>query len=159
MSVQLVKEYLKQWDFDKKVKEFEVSSATVELAAQAVGVIPARIAKTLSFKVDEGYVLIVTAGDAKIDNKKYKEFFHTKAKMLTAEEVVEFTGHAIGGVCPFAIENPNVKVYLDDSMKRFEIVYPAAGSSSSAVELTLPELEVSSGSLAWINVCKGWNEE
>lgn len=159
MSVQLVKEYLKQWDFDKKVKEFEVSSATVELAAQAVGVIPARIAKTLSFKVDEGCVLIVTAGDAKIDNKKYKEFFHTKAKMLTAEEVVEFTGHAIGGVCPFAIENPNVKVYLDDSMKRFEIVYPAAGSSSSAVELTLPELEVSSGSLAWINVCKGWNEE
>ena len=159
MSVQLVKEYLKQWDFDKKVKEFEVSSATVELAAQAVGVIPARIAKTLSFKVDEGCVLIVTAGDAKIDNKKYKEFFHTKAKMLTAEEVVEFTGHAIGGVCPFAIENPNVKVYLDDSMKRFEIVYPAAGSSSSAVELTLPELEVSSESLAWINVCKGWNEE
>ena len=159
MSVQLVKEYLKQWDFDKKVKEFEVSSATVELAAQAVGVIPARIAKTLSFKVDEGCVLIVTAGDAKIDNKKYKEFFHTKAKMLTAEEVVEFTGHAIGGVCPFAIENPNVKVYLDDSMKRFEIVYPAAGSSSSAVELTLPELEVSSGSVAWINVCKGWNEE
>lgn len=159
MSVQLVKEYLKQWDFDKKVKEFEVSSATVELAAQAVGVIPARIAKTLSFKVDEGCVLIVTAGDAKIDNKKYKEFFHTKAKMLTAEEVVEFTGHAIGGVCPFAIENPNVKVYLDDSMKRFEIVYPAAGSSSSAVELTLPELEVSSGSLAWIDVCKGWNEE
>ena len=159
MSVQLVKEYLKQWDFDKKVKEFEVSSATVELAAQAVGVIPARIAKTLSFKVDEGCVLIVTAGDAKIDNKKYKEFFHTKAKMLTAEEVVEFTGHAIGGVCPFAIENPNVKVYLDDSMKRFEIVYPAAGSSSSAVELTLPELEISSGSLAWINVCKGWNEE
>ena len=159
MSVQLVKEYLKQWDFDKKVKEFEVSSATVELAAQAVGVIPARIAKTLSFKVDEGCVLIVTAGDAKIDNKKYKEFFHTKAKMLTAEEVVEFTGHAIGGVCPFAIENPNVKVYLDDSMKRFDIVYPAAGSSSSAVELTLPELEISSGSLAWINVCKGWNEE
>ena len=159
MSVQLVKEYLKQWDFDKKVKEFEVSSATVELAAQAVGVIPARIAKTLSFKIDEGCVLIVTAGDAKIDNKKYKEFFHTKAKMLTAEEVVEFTGHAIGGVCPFAIENPNVKVYLDDSMKRFEIVYPAAGSSSSAVELTLPELEVSSGSLAWIDVCKGWNEE
>ena len=159
MSVQLVKEYLKQWDFDKKVKEFEVSSATVELAAQAVGVIPARIAKTLSFKIDAGCVLIVTAGDAKIDNKKYKEFFHTKAKMLTAEEVVEFTGHAIGGVCPFAIENPNVKVYLDDSMKRFEIVYPAAGSSSSAVELTLPELEVSSGSLAWIDVCKGWNEE
>ena len=159
MSVQLVKEYLKQWDFDKKVKEFEVSSATVELAAQAVGVIPARIAKTLSFKVDEGCVLIVTAGDAKIDNKKYKEFFHTKAKMLTAEEVVEFTGHAIGGVCPFAIENPNVKVYLDDSMKRFDIVYPAAGSSSSAVELTLPELELSSGSLAWIDVCKGWNEE
>ena len=159
MSVQLVKEYLKQWDFDKKVKEFDESSATVELAAHAVGVIPARIAKTLSFKVEDSCILIVTAGDAKIDNKKYKEFFHTKAKMLTAEEVVAFTGHAIGGVCPFALTNSNVKVYLDDSMKRFEIVYPAAGSSSSAVELTLPELELASGSLAWIDVCKGWNEE
>jgi len=159
MSVQLVKEYLKQWDFDKKVKEFDESSATVELAAHAVGVIPARIAKTLSFKAEDECILIVTAGDAKIDNKKYKEFFHTKAKMLTAEEVVAFTGHAIGGVCPFAVSNPNVKVYLDDSMKRFEIVYPAAGSSSSAVELTLPELELASGSLAWIDVCKGWNEE
>lgn len=159
MSVQLVKEYLKQWDFDRKVKEFDESSATVELAAHAVGVIPARIAKTLSFKVEDACILIVTAGDAKIDNKKYKEFFHTKAKMLTAEEVVAFTGHAIGGVCPFAITNPNVKVYLDNSMKRFEIVYPAAGSGSSAVELTLPELETASGALAWIDVCKGWNEE
>lgn len=159
MSVQLVKEYLKQWSFENKVKEFDESSATVELAAHAVGVIPARIAKTLSFKVEDTCILIVTAGDAKIDNKKFKEFFHTKAKMLTAEEVVEFTGHAIGGVCPFAIINPNVKVYLDVSMKRFEIVYPAAGSSSSAVELTLPELEMASASLAWIDVCKGWNEE
>ena len=126
----------------------------MELAAHAVGVIPARIAKTLSFKVEDSCILIVTAGDAKIDNKKFKEFFHTKAKMLTAEEVVEFTGHAIGGVCPFAITNPNVKVYLDVSMKRFEIVYPAAGSSNSAIKLTLAELEKYSNYVKWVNVTK-----
>lgn len=159
MSVQAVKEYLKQWNFDTKVMEFDESSATVELAAHAVGVIPARITKTLSFKVNDSCVLIAAAGDAKIDNKKYKECFHTKAKMLTPEEVVEFTGHAIGGVCPFAIKNPDVKVYLDVSLKRFDVVYPAAGSRSSAVALTLPELEQASGYEAWIDVCKGWQEE
>lgn len=158
MSVAIVKEYLKQWNFDEKVKEFDESSATVELAAHAVGVIPARITKTLSFKIEDSCVLIATAGDTKIDNKKYKDYFHTKAKMLTPEEVVEFTGHNIGGVCPFAITNPNVKVYLDVSMKRFDVVYPAAGSSSSAVELTLPELEKSSNYIEWIDVCKGWQE-
>lgn len=158
MSVAIVKEYLKQWNYDEKVKEFDESSATVELAAHAVGVIPARITKTLSFKVEDSCVLIATAGDTKIDNKKYKDYFHTKAKMLTPEEVVEFTGHNIGGVCPFAITNPNVRVYLDVSMKRFDVVYPAAGSSSSAVELTLPELEKSSNYIEWIDVCKGWQE-
>lgn len=158
MSVAIVREYLKQWNYDEKVKEFDESSATVELAAHAVGVIPARITKTLSFKVEDSCVLIATAGDTKIDNKKYKDYFHAKAKMLTPEEVVEFTGHNIGGVCPFAITNPKVKVYLDVSMKRFDVVYPAAGSSSSAVELTLPELEKSSNYISWIDVCKGWQE-
>ena len=159
MSIEIVREYFRPLGLEEKIMEFDVSSATVELAAHAVGCEPARIAKTLSFKVNEEAILIVTAGDAKIDNRKYKDKFGKKALMLTAEEVVSMIGHAIGGVCPFALENPNVKVYLDDSMKRFEIVYPAAGSSSSAVELTLPELELSSKSLAWIDVCKGWNEE
>ena len=159
MSVQKVRDYLKQFGLDGKIHEFQESSATVELAAQAVGVIPARIAKTLSFKAGEDCILICAAGDAKIDNKKFKECFHTKAKMLTPEEVVSYTGHAIGGVCPFALEDPKVKVYLDVSMKRFEVVYPAAGSASSAVELTLPELEKASGSAGWIDVCKGWQEE
>ncbi len=159
MSVQAVKEYLKQWNYDTKVKEFDESSATVELAAHAVGVIPARITKTLSFKVGDSCILIAVAGDAKIDNKKYKEYFHTKAKMLTAEEVVEFTGHAIGGVCPFAVKDPGVKTYMDVSMKRFDIVYPAAGSSSSAVELTIPELETASNYVEWVDVCKGWQED
>ena len=158
MSVQKVRDYLKQFDLDEKIQEFQDSSATVELAAQAVGVIPARIAKTLSFKVDEKCVLICAAGDAKIDNKKYKECFHTKAKMLTPEEVVAFTGHAIGGVCPFALTNSDTKVYLDESLKRFDVVYPAAGNASSAVALTLDELEKASGSAGWIDVCKGWQE-
>ena len=154
MSVQLVKEYLKQWDFDKKVKEFEVSSATVELAAQAVGVIPARIAKTLSFYIDESPILIVTAGDAKIDNKKYKTFFGAKAKMLSFDEVEEKIGHAVGGVCPFGI-NEGVKVYLDESIKRFPTVFPACGSSNSAIELTPDELEKYSAHFSqWIDVCK-----
>lgn len=159
MSVQIVRDYLKQWNYEDKIQEFDESSATVELAAHAVGVIPAQIAKTLSFKVDDACVLIVAAGDAKIDNHKYKQYFHTKAKMLTPEEVIDFTEHAIGGVCPFAVDRSRVKVYLDVSMKRFDIMYPAAGSSSSAVKLTIPELETCSGYEEWIDVCKGWQEE
>ena len=157
MSIQLVREYFRPLGREQDILEFQVSSATVELAAQAVGVIPARIAKTLSFLVEDGCVLIVTAGDAKIDNAKFKAFFHTKAKMLTPEQVTAFTGHAIGGVCPFG--NPEgVRTYLDVSMQRFATVFPAAGSSNSAIELTCQELEQYSNSLAWIDVCKGWQD-
>ncbi len=154
MSITAVKEYLKQFNLDSKVEEFSQSSATVELAAKAAGVIPARIAKTLSFKVGDGAVLIVTCGDTKIDNSKYKAQFHTKAKMLTPDEVIEFTGHAVGGVCPFAVTNENVITYLDESMKRFDIMLPAAGSSNSCVWLTLEELEKASKAAGWIDVCK-----
>lgn len=154
MSIAAVKEYLKQFNLDSKVEEFSQSSATVELAAKAAGVIPARIAKTLSFKVGDGAVLIVTCGDTKIDNSKYKAQFHTKAKMLTPDEVIEFTGHAVGGVCPFAVTNENVTTYLDESMKRFDIMLPAAGSSNSCVRLTLEELEKASKAAGWIDVCK-----
>ena len=158
MSIELVRSYFRPLGREQDILEFEVSSATVELAAQAVGVIPARIAKTLSFLVDDACVLIVAAGDAKIDNPKFKAMFHTKAKMLTPEQVTQYTGHAIGGVCPFG--NPaGVKTYLDVSLRRFDTVYPAAGSSNSAIELTCPELEQYSGSLGWVDVCKGWQEE
>ena len=143
---------------EDRVLEFDVSSATVELAAVAVGVIPARIAKTLSFKLADRCVLIVAAGDAKVDNRRYKDFFHIKAKMLTHEEAAELIGHAVGGVCPFAV-NEGVQIYLDESLKRFETVFPACGSSSSAIELTLNELERFSGSFGWIDVCKGWRED
>lgn len=154
MSVDSVRKYLKEFGLEEKVKEFEVSSATVELAAEAAGVIPARIAKTLSFKVGDEAVLIVAAGDAKIDNRKYKDQFKTKAKMLTPEEVIEYTGHAIGGVCPFDIRDERVTTYLDISMKRFDTMLPAAGSSSSCVVLTLEELERASQAAGWIDVCK-----
>lgn len=154
MSVDHVREYLKAYGLDGKIKEFDVSSATVELAAEAAGVVPARIAKTLSFKVGEGAVLIVAAGDAKIDNRKYKDQFGTKARMLTPEEVIAYTGHAVGGVCPFDIQDERVKTYLDVSMKRFDVMLPAAGSSSSCVVLTLEELERSSRAEGWIDVCK-----
>ncbi len=158
MSIERVREYFRSQGREQDILEFPVSSATVELAAQAVGVIPARIAKTLSFLVEDGCVLVVAAGDAKVDNSKYKAFFHTKAKMLPPEQAVEMTGHAVGGVCPFA--NPQgVKTYLDVSLQRFDTVFPAAGSSNSAIELTCPELEQYSGSLAWIDVCKGWQAE
>ena len=157
MSIDRVRAYFRPLGREQDSLEFPVSSATVELAAQAVGVIPARIAKTLSFLVEEGCVLIVAAGDAKIDNAKFKKFFHTKAKMLTPEQVTAFTGHAIGGVCPFA--NPDgVRTYLDESLKRFDTVFPAAGSSNSAIELTCPELEEYSHALEWIDVCKAWQE-
>ena len=155
MAIEKVREYFRQFGLEEKIMEFDVSSATVELAAQAVGVEGARICKTLSFKDSEGgCILIQTAGDTKIDNRKFKDTFGLKAKMLTAEEVVEFTGHAIGGVCAFAINNPDVKVYCDDSMKRFGTVFPACGSSNSAIELTIPELEKLSLFKEWIDVTK-----
>ncbi|MEF9953995.1 MAG: YbaK/EbsC family protein [Clostridium sp.] len=154
MAVEQVKEYLKEWNIENRVLEFETSSATVELAARAVGCEPERIAKTMSFKIGEEAILIVTAGDVKISNQKYKERFGTKAKMLTPDEVVEKIGHAIGGVCPFGIKE-GVTVYLDESLKRFETVFPACGSSNSAIELTLPELEEYSKSAGWVDVCKG----
>lgn len=153
MSVAQVKKYLEQWDLQDKVKEFEVSSATVELAAQAVGCEPARIAKTMSFLVDGKAVLILLAGDVKIDNHKYKEQFHTKAVMLKPDQLQELIGHPIGGVCPFDVKD-TVDVYLDESLKRFEVVYPAAGSASSAVELTLKELEEASKAKGWVDVSK-----
>ena len=157
MSIEKVKEYFRSFGMEERVMEFEVSSATVELAALAVGCEPARIAKTLSFMVGDKPILIVTAGDTKIDNPKYKARFSTKAKMLTADEAVNLIGHAVGGVCPFAI-NEGAEVYLDVSMKRFGTVFPACGSSNSAIELTMEELEKYSCSfVAWIDVCKGWN--
>ena len=158
MSIERVRAYFQELGREGDILEFPVSSATVELAAQAVGVIPARIAKTLSFLVDDGCVLIVAAGDAKIDNPKYKAMFHTKAKMLTPEQAQEMTGHAVGGVCPFGVKE-GVEVYLDRSMERFETVLPAAGSSNSCIELTLPELERFSSARGWVDVCKDWREE
>ena len=155
MSVEIVRNYFKEHNINKEILEFPISSATVELAAEAVGTEPARIAKTLSFytKEKDAAILIVTAGDMKIDNSKFKQFFGMKAKMLAAEDVERLTGHAIGGVCPFG--NPDsVKVYLDTSMKRFETVFPAAGSGNSAVEMTCDELEQASEALEWIDVCK-----
>ncbi len=157
MSIQRVREYFRQYGIENRIMEFDTSSATVELAAEAVGCEPARIAKTLSFKVEETPILIVAAGDAKIDNPKYKAQFHTKAKMLTREEVTELIGHAVGGVCPFAVKE-GVKIYLDESLRRFETVYPAAGSSNSAIPMTMEDLEKYSGSSQWVDVCKGWNE-
>ena len=154
MSIEKVREYLKKYGKEHNILEFSESSATVELAAKAAGVIPARIVKTLSFKSENGCILICAAGDTKIDNKKFKDYFSIKAKMLTPEEVVEFTGHAIGGVCPFAITNPDVKIYLDDSLKRFNTVYPACGSGNSAIKLTLPELETLSRASRWVDVTK-----
>ena len=138
---------------EKRILEFDVSSATVELAAQAVGCEPERIAKTMSFLVNEEVILIVTAGDVKIDNKKYKQYFHAKAKMIPFEEVEEYIGHAPGGVCPFAVKE-GVRTYLDESLKRFETVYPAAGSANSAVRLTPQELEQCIENVTWIDVCK-----
>ncbi len=157
MSIEKVKEYLKQWDRDKDVIEFDQSSATVELAAEAAGVIPARIAKTMSFYQDEGAVLVVTAGDAKIDNGKFKRFFGMKAKMLTPDDVLKFTGFEIGGVCPFAIERDDVKIYCDVSMKRFDTVFPACGTGNSAIEVTCDDLFIYSRALEWVDLCKGWD--
>lgn len=153
MSIEKVKEYFSKYGYENKILEFEVSSATVELAAKAVGTSPERIAKTMSFMVSDKPILILLAGDVKIDNSKYKAKFHTKAKMLSFDEVEPLIGHAIGGVCPFAI-NEGIEVYLDESLKRFETVFPAAGSANSAIELTIPELEKFSGFCEWVDVSK-----
>jgi len=156
MSIEKVRAYFKTLGIEDRIQEFDVSSATVELAAQALGVEGKRIAKTLSFLLpDDSCILIVAAGDAKVDNPKFKAQFHTKAKMLPHDEVPAYTGHAVGGVCPFAVKE-GVKVYLDESLRRFETVYPACGSANSAVCLTIPELERYSHADAWIDVCKDW---
>lgn len=157
MSIEIVRNYFRTYGMEDRIREFDTSSATVELAAQAVGVEPARIAKTLSFKVEERPILIVAAGDAKVDNAKYKSIFHKKAQMLKGEEVTELIGHAIGGVCPFGIPD-SVDVYLDESLRRFETVFPAAGSANSAIELNLEELEKYSRAKEWVDICKGWQE-
>ena len=154
MSIERVRAYFRERNMEDRVQEFEVSSATVELAAQALNVKGQRIAKTLSFHVDDHVVLIVAAGDAKIANPKYKAQFHTKAKMLSHEEAETLIGHAVGGVCPFAV-NEGVDVYLDERLKRFETVFPACGSSNSAIELTIPELEANCDHFqGWVDVCK-----
>ncbi|MBP3692276.1 MAG: YbaK/EbsC family protein [Clostridia bacterium] len=153
MSIEKARDYLKQYGLENEIMEFDVSSATVEQAAIAVGCKEQEIAKTLSFIVEEKPILIVAAGDCKIDNPKYKAQFHTKAKMIPFEEVETLIGHAVGGVCPFGV-NDGVKIYLDSSLKRFEYVYPACGSSNSAIKLTIEQLESISGYKEWIDVCK-----
>ena len=153
MAIDRARAHLAKYGLEGRIQEFEVSSATVELAAQAIGCEPSHIAKSLSFMVWETPILVVAAGDAKVDNPKYKAQFATKAKMLTPDQVVELIGHAVGGVCPFGIED-GVKVYLDESLKRFEAVFPACGSSNSAIRLTIAELEQCSEYDAWVDVCK-----
>lgn len=166
MSIEAVKKHLQAWGKDAAVMEFDLSCATVELAAQAVGVSPARIAKTLSFKSKDtdpargrlDCILIVAAGDARIDGKKFKDRFGIKSKMLSAEEVPVLTGHAVGGVCPFAVHNPAASIYLDLSLKRFSSVFPACGSSNSMMELSCEEFFEISGAKDWVDVCKDWQE-
>ncbi len=159
MALESVKAHFKQWHREADVMEFDTSSATVDLAAAVIGVLPARIAKTLSFRGEgEKAILVVAAGDAKIDNKKFRDTFGFKARMLSADEVLEQTGHAVGGVCPFGLKN-NLDVYLDVSMKRFETLFPACGSSNSAIELTCKEIFQYSFAKDWVDVCKGWDED
>lgn len=153
MAIEKVREYFRQFGMEEQILEFDVSSATVELAALAVGCEPEKIAKSMTFNVDGNCIMIIAAGDVKIDNAKYKAEFHTKAKMLTADEALEKTGHAVGGICPFAL-NDGCSVYLDVSLKRFEFVYPACGSSNSAIKLTPEQLEKYSNYIKWIDVCK-----
>ena len=155
MAIERVREYFRNLNMEERIQEFEVSSATVELAAEALHCEPSRIAKTLSFMVNDHAILIVAAGDAKVDNAKFKAQFGTKAKMLGFDEVEIYIGHAVGGVCPFAI-NEGIAVYLDESLKRFQSVFPACGSSNSAIELTIEELENYANPKAWVDVCKGW---
>lgn len=154
MSIEKVRFYFRQWPgMEEKILEFPVSSATVAEAAKAVGTEERRIAKTLSFMLDDGPILVVAAGDAKVDNKKYKSTFHKKASMLKVDELTELVGHPVGGVCPFGI-NEGVRVYLDQSLRRFPSVFPACGSANSAIELTIPELEAASRCREWVDVCK-----
>ena len=158
MAIERVREYLKQWNAQDRIQEFETSSATVELAAQALHCEPERIAKTLSFAAPEGCILIVAAGDAKVENAKFKAKFGCKAKMLSPEEVEAKIGHAVGGVCPFAV-NEGVSGWLDESLRRFETIFPACGSSNSAIELSLAQLEEYSAAKGWADLCKGWQSE
>ena len=157
MGIEQARAYLQQWGIQDQILEFDSSSATVELAAQALDCEPGRIAKTLSFLVEGQAVLVVAAGDMKIDNAKFKAQFHHKARMLTPEDALLLTGHAVGGVCPFAT-GPEAEIYLDESLKRFSTVFPACGSSNSAIELTIPELEHYSCAKGFVDVCKGWRE-
>ena len=153
MSIEKGRAFFRALGIEERVLEFDVSSATVDLAAKALGVEGARIAKTLSFKAPDGCLLVLAAGDARIDNHRFKDTFHVKAKMLTADEVLELVGHPVGGVCPFGC-NEGVPVYLDESLKRFETVFPAVGSANSAIELNLDELYRYSKALGWVDVCK-----
>lgn len=153
MSIQRVREFFRGYGMEARIRELDESSATVDLAAQALRVAPGRIAKSLSFMVEGAPVLVVAAGDMKVDNAKYKQRFHTKAKMLTPEEALTLVGHAVGGVCPFAV-NAGVTVYLDESLKAYDTVFPACGSGNSAIELTIPELERYSACAGWVDVCK-----
>jgi len=155
MSIEKVRAFFRAAGMENRILEFDASSATVELAAQQLGVPGARIAKTLSFVTNDGCILVVAAGDARVDNHRYKEEFGEKAKMLPHDKVPEAVGHAVGGVCPFAVKE-GVRVYLDESLKRFTTVFPAAGSSSSAIEMTIPELEKYSRFIKWVDVCKDW---
>ncbi len=155
MSLESVKSYFKKWNMEDRIQEFPISSATVEEAAVAIHCQEKEIAKTMSFKIADKAMLIVMAGDAKIDNSKFKAQYHTKAVMLKGDEVEHLTGHPAGGVCPFGLNN-DIEVYLDNSLKRFEKVYPACGSRNSAIGLTLEELEKYSNCQEWVDVCKGW---
>ena len=157
MSIERARAHLARFGAEGRIREFDQSSATVELAAAAVGTEPARIAKTLSFMVGDTPTLVVLAGDARVNNPAFKATFHCKAKMLSADQAAELVGHAVGGVCPFAV-NEGVTVYLDESLKRFETVFPACGSSHSAIELTIEEMERYSGYADWVDVAKGWRE-
>lgn len=157
MSIEKVRKYLAKFEKDKDILEMDESTATVELAAQAIGIIPARIAKSMAMKGNGDYILLVTAGDARIDNRKFRDEFDLKATMLSFEETAKATGHAVGGVCPFALPN-GIKVALDKSLKRFESVYPACGSSNSAVKMSIPELEQTIPNNIWVDVCKDWDE-
>ncbi len=156
MSLEKARAALAAFGADQRIIEFDASTATVALAASALGVEPCRIAKTLSYKLPERIVLVVAAGDARVDNKLFRARFQKKAKMLSPDEALDFVGHAVGGVCPFGVK-PGVEIWLDESLRRFETVFPACGSSSSAIELTLEELERFSGARGWVDVCSGWN--
>ena len=158
MSIQKVRDYFSQWGMEDKVMELTESSATVEEAAAALHTEGRRIAKTMSFLVGDQPILIVFAGDARVDNHKYKERFHKKASMIKADQVEDLIGHPVGGVCPFAI-HPDVDVYLDESLKRFHTVFPACGTANSAIELTLDELMTYSKAREWVDVSKGWQED